>query len=931
MAGMAHDGRTFAGGFSRRYSVPVATYRLQLHSGFRFEHVQLLLPYLEALGVSHLYLSPIFEAAPGSTHGYDVLNHNRVNPELGGLPALYELGAEMMRRDLGLVLDIVPNHVGIAGGTNPWWEDVLRYGPASRYAQHFDIDWGASGVLVYPVLGKPFGAALESGEIRLELVGGEPRVRYYEHSFPLAPDTYPDVIRLPPVSLGSKTSHPRSLPDLIEILQSLPEASREEAETALGRMREILTSEPAMREHVERGLEELNGKVGDPESFDQLDAVLSEQRYRLAYWRVSAEEINYRRFFDINDLAAIRQEREEVFEETHRLLFELVARGIVTGVRVDHVDGLNDPGGYLGRLSSRLREAAGGRGVPIYVEKVLEPGERLPRDWPVAGTTGYDFMSRNDGLMIDRESARALTETYERVTGRSDRFRDVVYRSKRLIEDTSFSGEISVLAGELHRMARRHRSHRDDTLRSLRHAIEATLACFPVYRTYVSEEPSDFGEEEYIEEAIAEVRRREPGIPSDALGFLEEVLLLREAEPEEMARRAAFRRRFEQLSSPIMAKGFEDTALYRYNRLVSLNEVGNDPSTFGAPPRQVHAWLEERARDWPHALSASSTHDTKRGEDVRARLHVLSQVPREWRGEVRAWAGLNARYRSTLYGDPVPGPNTEYLIYQTLVGTWPEGGRVDGEYRERLHAYLTKALREAKAQTSWLLPDERFESACHDFLTAILDTRRSRAFQRRLTAFCERISLSGRLNSLSELVIKATAPGVPDFYQGEELWDDSLTDPDNRRHVDFALREQLLAGLTDVPTADLSEPSAKLWLTHRLLALRARALELFASGSYEPLEVEGERAEHAFAFARERGGRWVAVVVPRLTYWMTEPPGGVPLGIPAWRDTRVRLPAGVADWHDGLTGRVVAADREVRLGDLLEALPFAVLLSVHEG
>ncbi|MDQ3856776.1 MAG: malto-oligosyltrehalose synthase, partial [Chloroflexota bacterium] len=665
---------------NRRYSPPLASYRLQLRPGFGFDEVRELLPYLSELGISHVYVSPIFAAAPGSTHGYDVLDHNQVNPELGGLPALYRLGEELLARDMGLIVDTVPNHVGIAGGANPWWRDVLRYGRASRFAGHFDIDWEAqpqmsSGVLVYPILGKPFGEALESGELQLVLDGTDLAVRYYEHVLPVSPAAYHEVLGLPPLGSSVRLNDPTAIAQVVELLEVLRTALPEQADLALDRFRLLLGSEPALVAWVEERLTSLNGEVGSPRSFDRLDQMLSVQPYRLAYWRISGEEINYRRFFDINELAAIRVEREDVFEATHRLLLDLVRRGIVTGVRIDHVDGLYDPAGYLQRLRAALDEASSeltqGQ-VLIVVEKILEEGERLPSTWPVAGTTGYDFISDADGLLVDRQGSKGLTEAYEHFLRSPVWVGSLVYRAKRQITDSSFAGEINVLALQLHRLARRQRRHRDNTLRSLRRALETTLATFPVYRTYVDQDGNDDGAG-YISEAIEEARRREPELSPFALDFLEEVLLLEGEglDADELAQRTRFRRKFQQLSGPVMAKGFEDTALYRYNRLISLNEVGGDPAAFGKSPSEVHASLRRRALKWPHSMLTGSTHDTKRSEDVRARLHLLSELPEVWDQEVRRWSRLNARHRGTLGGNPIPGPNTEYLIYQTLVGSWP--------------------------------------------------------------------------------------------------------------------------------------------------------------------------------------------------------------------------------------------------------------------
>ena len=920
---------------ARRYGTPRASYRLQLHAGFTFDAVRARLPYFAALGISHLYFSPIFTAAPGSTHGYDVVDHGQINPELGGISALYALGEELLTRDIGLIVDMVPNHVGLATSSNPWWRDLLRYGESSRYANFFDINWSTqphlpSGVVVYPILGQPFGAALEAGELRLILEEHDLALAYYEHHLPLAPASYPDVIGLPPLDLRAQLADPAALGELLSLLDGLRAASSDDAERLLEQFRRLLAQEPALADYVQARLTELNGTVGDPVSFDRLDAILSQQHYRLAFWRVSGEDINYRRFFDINDLAAIRVEREDVFEETHRLLLSLVEQGLVTGVRIDHVDGLYDPGAYLRRLRERLREAASrwtDRELPIYVEKILEEGEPLPAGWPVAGTTGYDFMAHNDGLCIDRGSVLEMTRTYERFLGEPVRFRQLRDDAKKQIARTSFPGEINVLANALHTIAERDRRQRDNTLRALRNAIETVLAAFPVYRTYIVDGQVGPDDRELIETAVAGARRHDRNLSTEAIDFLAEVLLLDgDLDPSEHEQRLQFRRKFQQLSSPVMAKGFEDTTFYRYNRLLSLNEVGSDPSLFGAAPEEVQAWFAARAEAWPRAMSASSTHDTKRSEDARARLHVLSEIFERWRDEVNEWAELNAAHRTTINGDPVPDPNTEYLLYQALVASWSAAGvAIDDTYRARLAAYLTKAMREMKTYTSWTNTDERVEGAAQEFLTAILASDAPDGFPARVGRFVALIEGAALRDSLGMLIIKGTAPGFPDFYQGTELWDRSLTDPDNRRPVDYDERERLLGALPDAAPTDLADPVTKLWVTRRLLALRAEQSALFAAGAYAAIEATGERAVNVFAFARQEGDTRIVVAVPRLTTQLVGLTDDAPLGA-AWGDTSLALP-GSGPWRNALTGETVAGEGgALALADLFATFPFAILI-----
>lgn len=914
-----------------RYGAPVASYRLQLHAGFDFRRATEVVPYLSALGISHLYTSPFFAAAPGSTHGYDVVDHSQVNRELGGLAALYELGEALAAHGMGLIADIVPNHVGI-GGDNPWWRDVLRYGESSPYAGYFDIDWEGqpqmpTGVLGFPVLGGPFGVSLEAGELQLKLIDHDVVLTYYDNSFPLAPHSYPQIVGIPPLELREECNDPAAVTELIDVLDSLPGAQHADAEHLLARFRALLANEPALETFVARNVEQLNGSPGEPSSFDRLEELLRDQHYRLSDWRISGEELNYRRFFDINGLAAIRVERDDVFEETHALLLELVRNGIVTGVRIDHIDGLYDPAAYLHRLRVALDDAMSERDrlhVPIYVEKILEAHERLP-DWPVEGTSGYDFLARCNGLFVDHDSQRSLTTTYERFIGSYVRFPHLVYAAKLGVADASFSGEINILALQLYRIAQRHRLHRDNTLRALRRAITGVLACFPVYRTYVTpEREEDDDAHRVISRAVAEAAARDPNLSRTALDFLREVLLLKreDLEAEEQERRVHFRRRFQQVSSPVMAKGMEDTAFYRYNRLLSLNDVGAEPATFGYLPAQLHAWFAERQDAWPQAMSGSSTHDTKRSEDLRARLNVLSEVPGEWRREVTAWARLNERHRIAVEGEEMPDRNTEYYLYQTLVGAWPQEGP-GPEFVERIQTHLTKAMREGKVISNWVEPREEIEAAVLDFVARVLDARRSRGFLRRVSEFVERIAPAAAHNSIAAMLLKCFAPGFPDFYQGSELPRLDLTDPDNRRPVDFERRIEMLHRLDDDPPAPtaLAEPEAKLWFTRRALAIRARHCELLSAGSYQALEVTGTYADSVFAFARSQGDVTLVVAVPRLTHRLLD--GDDAISPTAWKDTAIDLPA--ASHWENLLLPLPAETGECEL--LFDPLPFVILRS----
>lgn len=903
---------------------PAATYRLQFGPGFGFEDARRVVPYLKALGVSHVYLSPVWTATPGSTHGYDVVDHASVNEHLGGLGGLYALWRTAEEHGLGLIFDIVPNHVGIAN--HPWWRDVLRFGPQSPYASWFDIDWEGqpqqqTGVLVYPVLGQPFGSALESGELSLEYDGAEIVVRYYESTFPIAPSSYPAVLGLPPPIDDEAGAR-----DVVTILEALPRADPPAATILLERLAAQLARSPALGSWASDRADAFNGNPGDPQSFDRLDALLQQQHYRLAYWRVSAEEINYRRFFDINDLAAIRTENPAVFEATHALLAELIAAGVAAGLRVDHVDGLYDPGAYLNRLRQLANGGAPGEGRPIWVEKILAHEERLPSSWPVEGTTGYDFLAVAGGLFMDAGAEQAFGAIYEDFTGERVRYDDVAFGARRRIAGRSFAGEVRVLAMSLYRLAQQRRLARDNTLGALQDAIAALLSTMPVYRTYLDQGepmPADAG---LISSAAAEALRRDPNVTPEAMSFLVQVLLLDTGgeSGEERARWVHFRRRFQQLSGPVMAKGVEDTTFFRFHRLLACNEVGADPGVFGTPAAAAHAWFAQRAIDWPRSLSATTTHDTKRSEDARMRLTALTWFTRAWHSEVRAWRRMNARHRGVLRGREVPDRNTEYYIYQSLVASWT--GEASPRYVERMQSHAIKAAREAKLQTSWARVDEPYEELLRAFVAGVLRERKTHSFVRRLNEFVRVIEPIARLSMLGLLTLKATAPGIPDFYQGSEFALHTLTDPDNRGPVDFErASERLREEAAERPPA--GDPAAKPWLTRMLLALRNAHPRLFIDGAYTAVEPGGDGAATLFAFERWSAEARCMVVLPHRLGEISTMGGRV--RSPLWESTWIDL-GGDRTWTDWLTGRQFEPGQQAPVSDLLAEFPVAVLLAAEE-
>lgn len=951
-------------------TIPTATYRLQFNASFTFDAAASVVDYLDTLGVSHCYASSYFKAVPGSLHGYDVADPTQLNPEVGDRAAYDSWVANLRNHGMGHIIDLVPNHMGIAHSSNPWWQDVLENGPSSRYATFFDIDWHPlkpqlEQKVLLPILGDSYGAVLERHEIQLEYQQGAFFVRYFEELLPVAPGTYDRILGDADAlldQLGADGEDGVEFLSILTAIRHLRVRDTDDAELMAERHREkevikrrlaaLTCRSSAVLDHIERTVVRFNGVKGDPRSVDALDHLLSEQSYRLAYWRVAAEEINYRRFFDINNLAAIRMEDPAVFEATHALAFELLRRGCIQGFRIDHVDGLYDPGDYLHRIQQRAREVrADGHPAPdplyVIVEKILGADEPMP-PWPMHGTTGYDFLTMVNGLFVDNRNDRALTDVYERFTRLRLPYSEIAYRGKQAILRMSMPSELNVLAHGLSRFAERNRHYRDFTLNSLMYALREIIACFPVYRTYVNErEPVSDRDRGYIEHAVAEAKRRNPGRPRLVFDFVRDLLLKKadyipEAERDEHMR---FVGKFQQVTSPVTAKGIEDTALYLYNRLVSLNDVGSEPDRFGTDPATLHSWLDARTARSPHGLSASSTHDTKRSEDVRARLNVLSELPGAWKQSISRWARANRRGRSMLDGQSYPSRNEEYLLYQTLVGSWPLDPMSQDEeraYRERIARYMLKAMREAKVFTSWLNPSEPHERAMIKFVETLFAAENA-AFREDFLAFQRRVAQYGIYNSLSQLAIKMTAPGVPDFYQGTELWDFSLVDPDNRRPVDYEHRRTLIESLTvalekedrfRVASSLMRTPKdnrLKLYTTMTTLRFRREHQDVFQKGAYEPLAIEGGRREHLFGFARRHEGREALVVVPRLIAGLVPDPDVPPLGERVWGDTVVRLGDGAAARYVNIfTGRCAAvgsgaAHPTLRAADIFEHFPVAVL------
>ena len=931
-----------------RAPAPCSTYRLQF-AGRRFTDVRTLVPYLHALGAGALYASPLLQAVADSTHGYDGTDPTRLHEEFGTDADFTGLAADLRAAGMGLLLDIVPNHMA-SSAHNPWWRDVLEHGPSSPYASYFDIDWrpggAAPGQLLRPVLGDRYGAVLERGELKLAIDRSGLHVNYFDRKHPLDPQTYDVVLDAAAVHGGRD-----ALAALANAFGALPsrdaggeEAARRRDESS--RLKKELwahyENDPQARAALDAAIRELNGTPGRPGSFDRLDALLLKQPYRLVYWLLATRELNYRRFFDISDLVGVRVELPAVFDAMHVRILEWVSDGRVTGLRIDHVDGLADPAGYLERLQQKAADAlrAAGAAPPAYVvvEKILGEHEPLPPSWPVAGTTGYDFAVSLTALFCDPSGLRQLDAAYREFTGIEDRFSDVVYRKKKQLMAQLFAGEVVDLAAHLGTLARDDRHARDIATQHLADAVTEVTAAISVYRTYTRSLDVAPEDRTWIEEAVGAAHKRLSVEGRAALDFLRRVLLLERSAAVTDATlrdRLEWVIRWQQFTGPVMAKGVEDSALYHYNRLLSLNDVGGDPGAGALGASGFHARMRERIQHWPATMNATSTHDTKRSEDVRARLNVLSELPAEWAACVADWARINRRWKSRVRGRGAPDPNEEYFLYQTLVGAWPLDDAELPAFGERLAGYIRKALREAREHSSWVAPNTEYEEAVQEFAANLLNRDRSAGFWRGFRPFQQRVALHGAVNALAQLTIKLGAPGVPDFYQGTELWDFSLVDPDNRRPVDFTARAAMLA---DLDTGDWSgvrlqqlvdewqDGRIKLHVTSRGLRLRRVLPELFAAGAYDPLAATGKQRGKVLAFARHLDGEWVAFVATVRSVGSTESTA-MPRG-DVWGTTALRLPPGApGHWRNILSEEVVAARPAggLALADVLRDAPVAIL------
>jgi (1->4)-alpha-D-glucan 1-alpha-D-glucosylmutase len=950
-------------GEAREASIPRATYRIQLNAQFTFKDATAIIPYLAELGISHVYCSPYFRARAGSTHGYDVVDHNAFNPEIGDRDDFERFVAELRAHGMGHVLDIVPNHVGIMGADNARWMDVLENGQASIYADFFDIDWtpanpGLAGKVLVPVLGDPYGVVLERGELELRFESelGSFAMFYHEHRFPLDPRTYPRILdrvlaHTSNAELDALRRRFRDLPGRQDPTQEQIQERHREKEACKQALARLHAADRVVAAAIDAGVRSLAGNPNEPFSFDALHELLEAQAYRLAYWRVASDDINYRRFFDVNSLAGLRVENEAVFEATHKLLLDLVGAGKIDGLRVDHPDGLYDPAGYFRRLQKRVGEVTGNPATrPIYlvVEKITASFEHLPPEWPVHGETGYHFANVVNRMLVDPATRGRLDRVYTGFIDEHLEWQNVAYECQHLVLRRSLASELNTVANQLARIAELDRRSRDFTFNSLRQALAEVIACFPVYRTYIApdmDQAISESDRRYIEWAVATAKRRRSSTETPVLDFVRSALLLELPAPTDRVRHRmrAFVLKFQQITAPTTAKGLEDTALYRFNRLAALNEVGGEPDLYGTSPQAFHADSQYRAKNWPNELLGTSTHDTKRSEDVRARISVLSEMTMVWRKTIDRWNRMNRSRKREVDGRRAPSRNDEYLFYQTLIGCWPLeelDAAASTAFRERIQAYMIKAAREAKLRTSWANINTEYEEALTQFVQTTLEPREGNLFLSDLMATQRRLVRFGLLNSLSQTVCKLTAPGVPDIYQGNDLWDFSLVDPDNRRPVDYAKRRALLAELRE-RGADLRalldpipDDRCKLFLTWKILQFRAEHEELFRRGEYVPLRVNGAHATNVCAFARRCHGELLITIAPRLYLRLLGDRELPPLGEEVWGDTAVELPRevlnGAGALHNLIDGSEVAvADLEqrpgLRIAAALANFPVAVL------
>ncbi len=928
--------------------IPLATYRIQFKPGFGFDKCKQIIHYLKELGVSDIYASPIFRARKGSEHGYDICDHDEINPELGGEEDFMALTEERRALNMGWIQDIVPNHMAFSP-ENTKLVDLLENGPHSRYYNFFDINWdhhdsAMKGRVLAPFLGGFYGETLEKGELTLDYNEQGFVINYYEFQWPINIESYATILSQKIKSLSRRLG--RDDPDFVKLLGILYiirtlAAAEDRTEqydqiSFIKRMlNELHVNNEVFREYIQATLDLFNGysSVGTGDRFELLDSLLDEQFYRLSYWKVAADEINYRRFFSINELISLRVEQPEVCELINRLALEKAEEEIFTGLRVDHVDGLFDPAKYLTDLRNSAPESY------LLVEKILELEEHLPDFLPIQGTTGYDFLNYANLLQCAHENAEAFTRIYKSATGVIEDFQAIVHAKKRLIIEEEMAGDVFNLAHIFKRLSDKDRHGKDITLYGLHRALMEALALFPVYRSYINKESFTEQDRFYIKQALDTAIRKYPALLNELL-FIKRFLLLEFPDyfpEEEKGEWIDLAMRFQQLTGPLMAKGFEDTTLYVYNRLISLNEVGGAPNNFGRSKEQFHEYIATRHSRWPYSMNSTASHDTKRGEDVRCRINVLSELPDQWRSRVEEWTNINGRHKTFLDGGDAPDRNDEYFYYQTLVGAFPFNDEEYPEFIERIKQYAVKAVREAKVHTAWLKPDTEYEEAFINFIEKTLSNDQANEFIKDFREFQGKIAHYGMINSLGQVLLKIACPGVPDIYQGNELWDLSLVDPDNRRPVDFGLRSSLLKNLKTKANENLAQltkdlldrapaPGLKLFTINRALEARGDYREVFQNGSYIPLVSGGAKKDNVLAFLRNHGSHWALAIIPRYPASLCDPYQW-PLGNNTWRDTSVELPENVTmDLKDVFTGNELGTGQKILVGDILAEFPVALFV-----
>jgi (1->4)-alpha-D-glucan 1-alpha-D-glucosylmutase len=936
--------------------LPSATYRVQLNQDFRFADTLKILDYLHELGISDLYLSPILASRKGSGHGYDVTDPTRINPELGTEEEFATLQTELQNRGMGLLLDTVPNHMA-ASAENPWWMDVLENGTQSAFAAFFDIEWhpharSLDGRILLPVLGRPFGEALDAGEIKLTYQEGRVFFQYFDSLFPLTPRSYHAILdyrsdRLKE-TLGEDAPAYKEYSGILASFRELAGGDRRSAETpaerrlrfesARDRLKSLVVSSGEVATFIEENVREINGKEGDPGSFRFLQQLLAEQNYKLAFWQNVNESINYRRFFTIADLVGVRVEDPIVFEATHGLILRLVSKNPFAGLRVDHIDGLRDPVAYLNKLQERLSSDEARKETPAYVlvEKILARHENLPDDWPVSGTTGYDYLNEVNGLFVEPEGARRIEEIYSTFIGRKQDFADVVYQKKKLVMNTLLGVEMRTLGRHLAELAAQDRYARELNREQLIDALIEVTACLPVYRTYIRNMDVPAQAAKYIEEALAAARNRATNVSSACFDFVRDVLLILNPPhvlADQREARLAFVMRWQQFTGPIVAKGLEDTSLYVYHPLLSLNEVGGDPDPADvASLEDFYAFLESR-RKWPGNLAASTTHDTKRSEDVRARINALSEMHSEWKEHLALWAQQNARHKEQVNGHAVPDRNEEYFLYQTLVGVWPLDQEGCATLLKRVQEHVLKATREAMVHTRWTRPNQPHEDALLQFVARILTQDDNREFLQDFRQFQKKVAYFGMVNGLSQTLLKTALPGVPDFYQGSELWDLRLVDPDNRGPIDFAKRAAALDSMVNADSGQAPrnfvdnwhDGCVKLYLTWKALRFRRDQDDLFREGEFVPLKSAGTNARNVTGFLRKHGTSWALTAIPR---WLSQVPTKAN-GEFNWGNTRLTFPSdSPTEWNSILSRARLAlnqaGEQGVMVTDLFREFPVAL-------